>query len=122
MVHPLALACTHPLAPVERHRPKSWFVGDNIPGKAHAVLLYANTAPAYRAKLAETAAKGYEVSSCGDAAATKNLVTLAPKYLAAVTSGLFGSSQKFRHCVRLSNARPRRTGDTSLPNARARGR
>ena len=33
---------------------------DNIPGKAHAVLLYANTAPAYRAKLAETAAKGYE--------------------------------------------------------------
>jgi cation diffusion facilitator CzcD-associated flavoprotein CzcO len=39
---------------------KSWFVGDNIPGKAHAVLLYANTAPAYRAKLAETAAKGYE--------------------------------------------------------------
>jgi hypothetical protein len=37
---------------------KSWFVGDNIPGKAHAVLLYANTAPAYRAKLAETAAKG----------------------------------------------------------------
>jgi hypothetical protein len=39
---------------------KSWFVGDNIPGKAHAVLLYANTAPAYRAKLAETAASGYE--------------------------------------------------------------
>jgi hypothetical protein len=39
---------------------KSWFVGDNIPGKAHAVLLYANTAPAYRAKLAETSAKGYE--------------------------------------------------------------
>jgi cation diffusion facilitator CzcD-associated flavoprotein CzcO len=39
---------------------KSWFVGDNIPGKAHAVLLYANTAPAYRAKLAEVAAKGYE--------------------------------------------------------------
>jgi hypothetical protein len=37
---------------------KSWFVGDNIPGKAHAVLLYANTAPAYQAKLAETAAKG----------------------------------------------------------------
>ena len=28
---------------------KSWFVGDNIPGKAHAVLLYANTALAYRA-------------------------------------------------------------------------
>ncbi|MBV8055989.1 MAG: hypothetical protein JO071_12195 [Deltaproteobacteria bacterium] len=39
---------------------KSWFVGDNIPGKAHAILLYANTAPAYRAKIAEAAAKGYE--------------------------------------------------------------
>jgi len=39
---------------------KSWFVGDNIPGKAHAILLYANTAPAYRGKIAEVAAKGYE--------------------------------------------------------------
>jgi cation diffusion facilitator CzcD-associated flavoprotein CzcO len=39
---------------------KSWFVGDNIPGKAHAILLYANTAPAFRAKCAEVAAKGYE--------------------------------------------------------------
>jgi cation diffusion facilitator CzcD-associated flavoprotein CzcO len=39
---------------------KSWFVGDNIPGKAHAILLYANTAPAYRAKLNEVAAKGYK--------------------------------------------------------------
>jgi hypothetical protein len=39
---------------------KSWFVGDNIPGKAHAILLYANTAPAYRAKCAEVAANGYE--------------------------------------------------------------
>jgi cation diffusion facilitator CzcD-associated flavoprotein CzcO len=39
---------------------KSWFVGDNIPGKAHAILLYANTAPAYRAKLAEAADKRYE--------------------------------------------------------------
>jgi cation diffusion facilitator CzcD-associated flavoprotein CzcO len=39
---------------------KSWFVGDNIPGKAHAILLYANTAPAYRAKCAEVAAKAYE--------------------------------------------------------------
>ena len=39
---------------------KSWFVGANIPGKAHAILLYANTAPAYRAKCAEVAAKGYE--------------------------------------------------------------
>ena len=29
-------------------------------GKAHAILLYANTAPAYRAKVAEVAAKGYE--------------------------------------------------------------
>jgi len=39
---------------------KSWFVGDNIPGKAHAILLYANTAPAYRNKIADVAAKGYE--------------------------------------------------------------
>ncbi|HKA56284.1 MAG TPA: NAD(P)/FAD-dependent oxidoreductase [Candidatus Binatia bacterium] len=39
---------------------KSWFVGANIPGKARALLLYANTAPAYRQKCAEVAAKGYE--------------------------------------------------------------
>jgi cation diffusion facilitator CzcD-associated flavoprotein CzcO len=39
---------------------KSWFVGGNIPGKAHAILLYANTATAYRAKIAEVATKGYE--------------------------------------------------------------
>jgi len=40
---------------------KSWFVGANIPSKARAlILLYANTAPAYRAKCAEVAAKGYE--------------------------------------------------------------
>jgi cation diffusion facilitator CzcD-associated flavoprotein CzcO len=39
---------------------KSWFVGANIPGKARAILLYANPAPAYRAKCAEVAAKGYE--------------------------------------------------------------
>jgi cyclohexanone monooxygenase len=39
---------------------KSWFMGANIPGKKRAILLYANTAPAYRAKCAEVAAKGYE--------------------------------------------------------------
>ena len=38
----------------------SWFVGANIPGKKRALLLYANTAPAYRKKCAEVAAKGYE--------------------------------------------------------------
>ena len=38
----------------------SWFVGANIPGKKRAFLLYANTAPAYREKCAEVAAKGYE--------------------------------------------------------------
>jgi cation diffusion facilitator CzcD-associated flavoprotein CzcO len=38
----------------------SWFVGANIPGKARAFLLYANTAPAYRQKCTEVAAKGYE--------------------------------------------------------------
>ena len=37
-----------------------WFVGGNIPGKARAILLYANTAPAYRAKCSEVAEKGYE--------------------------------------------------------------
>lgn len=37
-----------------------WFVGGNIQGKARAFLLYANPAPAYRAKCAEVAAKGYE--------------------------------------------------------------
>jgi hypothetical protein len=39
---------------------KSWFVGANIPGKKRALLLYANTAPAYRQKCAEVAAKDYE--------------------------------------------------------------
>ncbi|MEW6297286.1 MAG: NAD(P)/FAD-dependent oxidoreductase [Thermodesulfobacteriota bacterium] len=38
----------------------SWFVGANIPGKARAFLLYANTAPAYRQKCAEVAARGYD--------------------------------------------------------------
>jgi cation diffusion facilitator CzcD-associated flavoprotein CzcO len=38
----------------------SWFVGANIPGKARAILLYANPAPKYRAKCAEVAANGYE--------------------------------------------------------------
>ncbi|MBI3800067.1 MAG: hypothetical protein HY268_24215 [Deltaproteobacteria bacterium] len=38
----------------------SWFMGSNIPGKKRAILLYANTAPAYRAKCEEVAAKGYE--------------------------------------------------------------
>ena len=37
-----------------------WFVGGNIPGKARNILLYANPAPAYRAKCAEVAAKGYQ--------------------------------------------------------------
>jgi cation diffusion facilitator CzcD-associated flavoprotein CzcO len=39
---------------------KSWFMGSNIPGKKRALLLYANTAPKYRAKCTEVAAKGYE--------------------------------------------------------------
>jgi cation diffusion facilitator CzcD-associated flavoprotein CzcO len=38
----------------------SWFVGANIPGKAHVPLLYANSAPNYRKECAEVAAKGYE--------------------------------------------------------------
>ena len=39
---------------------KSWFMGSNIPGKKRALLLYANSAPNYRAKVAEVAAKDYE--------------------------------------------------------------
>ncbi len=38
----------------------SWFVGANIPGKKRAYLLYANSAPAYRRKCAEVAARDYE--------------------------------------------------------------
>ncbi len=38
----------------------SWFVGANIPGKARALLLAPDTAPAMRAKRAEVAANGYE--------------------------------------------------------------
>jgi cation diffusion facilitator CzcD-associated flavoprotein CzcO len=37
-----------------------WFIGGNIPGKPRNILLYANPAPAYRAKCSEVAAKGYE--------------------------------------------------------------
>jgi cation diffusion facilitator CzcD-associated flavoprotein CzcO len=37
-----------------------WFVGGNIPGKPRAILMYANPAPAFRAKCAEVASKGYE--------------------------------------------------------------
>jgi cation diffusion facilitator CzcD-associated flavoprotein CzcO len=39
---------------------ESWFMGSNIPGKKRALLLYADSAPNYRAKCAEVAAKGYE--------------------------------------------------------------
>jgi cation diffusion facilitator CzcD-associated flavoprotein CzcO len=39
---------------------KSWFMGSNIPGKKRAFLFYANSAPNYRAKVAEVAASGYE--------------------------------------------------------------
>jgi cyclohexanone monooxygenase len=35
-------------------------MGANIPGKKRAILLYANTAPAYRQKCDEVAASGYE--------------------------------------------------------------
>ncbi len=38
----------------------SWFMGANIPGKKRSLLLYANTAPAYRAKCSEVAANSYE--------------------------------------------------------------
>ncbi len=38
----------------------AWFMGTNIPGKTRAVLLNPLPAPAYRAKCAEAAAKGYE--------------------------------------------------------------
>ena len=39
---------------------KSWFMGTNIPGKAPALLLYANTVPEYRKRCAAAAASGYE--------------------------------------------------------------
>ena len=43
-----------------RTKTDSWFVGANIPGKARVLLLYPDSAPAYRARCAEVAAKGYE--------------------------------------------------------------
>ena len=39
---------------------KSWFMGTNIPGKARALLLYANTVPEYRKECQEAAANGYQ--------------------------------------------------------------
>ena len=38
----------------------SWFMGANIPGKARALLLYANTVPEYRKRCQEAAASGYQ--------------------------------------------------------------
>src|SRR6266436_2068806 len=38
----------------------AWFAGTNIPGKKRAILLYANSARAYRRECVEVAAKGYE--------------------------------------------------------------
>jgi cation diffusion facilitator CzcD-associated flavoprotein CzcO len=43
-----------------RTKADSWFVGANIPGKARALLIAPDSAPAMRAKRAEVAAKGYE--------------------------------------------------------------
>ena len=39
---------------------KSWFMGTNIPGKKRGFLFYAGGAPAFRDKVAEVAARGYE--------------------------------------------------------------
>ncbi len=39
---------------------KSWFMGTNIPGKKRGFLFYAGGAPAFRDKVAQVAAKGYE--------------------------------------------------------------
>jgi cation diffusion facilitator CzcD-associated flavoprotein CzcO len=38
----------------------SWFMGANIPGKARAILLYANSAPSYRKKLEDAAVQDYQ--------------------------------------------------------------
>ena len=38
----------------------SWFMGSNIPGKARGLVLYANSAPAYRQKCQEVADSGYQ--------------------------------------------------------------
>ena len=38
----------------------SWFMGSNIPGKKRVLVLYSNSAPAYRAKCEEVAANAYE--------------------------------------------------------------
>ena len=43
-----------------RTKANSWFVGANIPGKARAVLTSPDSAPVYRAKREQVAAKGYE--------------------------------------------------------------
>jgi cyclohexanone monooxygenase len=47
-------------AKILRTQANSWFVGANIPGKARALLVSPDTAPAMRAKRAEVTANGYE--------------------------------------------------------------
>ena len=39
---------------------ESWFMGANIPGKARALLLYANTVPEYRKRCRAAADGGYK--------------------------------------------------------------
>jgi len=39
---------------------KSWYVGDNVPGKAHSILAYAGGLDKYISKLDKVAANGYE--------------------------------------------------------------
>ena len=47
-------------APTLFMKTKSWYLGDNIPGKKHKFLLYAGGGPLYRKKCDDVAAKGYE--------------------------------------------------------------
>lgn len=39
---------------------KSWYMGDNIPGKKREMLIYLGGVPAYYNFIGECAAKGYE--------------------------------------------------------------
>ena len=47
---------------------RSWFLGDNIPGKPHVTLFHFGGAGVYRRECLEEAAKGYEgfVATCAE--------------------------------------------------------
>ena len=63
-------------------------MGSNIPGKKRALLLYANSAPAYREKCAEVAANGTR-ASCSNKPSFAAPFSWAERFVAQLSRSLF---------------------------------